>query len=190
MMKPRQITDFLGFTKPRPVEAPVVVAPVPAGPKTLQFAWESLARPHKQFMTQKMAKTLIVIGVAVCLILALMQEFGLIIAMASIFFIYYALTKVPPVSVKHEIYNQGINYAGQYYEWQDLTDFYFTNTDGNDTLVVSTKSTVPGKLFLTVNAGDKEKIKEILMQYLTFLEVAPSNFVDKTYKTVVDKFNI
>ena len=190
-MKLSQVTNFLGFTTPKPIVPEVPVQPVAEGEKVVFYSWEALARPHKELLNPKMLKTLIVIAVVVSLILALMQEFVLIIAIASMVFISYALSKTAPELVKHELTNYGVSFAGQNYFWQDLKNFYFAKTgDGSsEILAISSKEVIPGRLFFAFSPVDKEKIQQICAKHLLFLEKEPVSVLDKAYSSVVNKFN-
>ena len=64
------------------------------------------------------------------------------------------------------------------------------NTDGIDILCVDTTDRLPGRLFLLLNAGDMEKVKELVGKYLTFLPEAPKTFADKVYEAAADKISV
>ena len=136
-----------------------------------------------------MVKTLIIIAVVISMIFILMQEFLLVVLIASIVFMSYIIRATPAENLKYELNTHGVSYAGTLYYWYDLSRFFFKSTAGSEILCVDTKSGIPGRLYLTLNPGDREKVKEIAQKYINFLEVEPKTFVDKAYDSVLDKIS-
>jgi hypothetical protein len=118
-----------------------------------------------------------------------MQEFLLIVVIASAGFLYYMLSKSPAKEVKHEVSNHGLMYAGEnFYYWYELKQFFFKSDVGGTILCVDTVEKLPGRIFLNINPVDKDKLKEIFSKRLVFLEEEPKNFVDKMYGSAISKF--
>ena len=179
------ITNFLGITTakvntpPAPLETPVE--------KKILYSWKSFVNTQK-IINKKKIKTGLVIGVVITLLLAAMQEFWLIIVIASMAFVSYLLATKPGQDVLHEISNQGLNFASQFYSWADLRYFFFSSRNGEDVLCVDTVGTLPGRLYFVLNAGDKEKVREILVKYLNCLEEEPKTVVDKLFEAISGRF--
>jgi hypothetical protein len=193
-MQIRDVTSFMGFTRKKEAPLPSDVSSVPQidpksyGEKLIELTWSAPNRIVKE-MSQKGAKTIIVIAVSVSLLFALMQEFWLIVVIASAGFLYYMLSKSPATDVRHEISNHGVLYAGeQFYYWHELKQFFFKHDSGGTLLCVDTIEKLPGRLFLNINPEDKEKLKEIFSKRLVFLEEEPRGFVDKMYGSAISKF--
>ena len=194
-MELSDISNFLGITnikkeKPRVtvVQTQSVSPTESLGEKITLYAWEAISRPQKT-LDKKMVKTLIIIAVVISMIFILMQEFLLVVLIASIIFISYIIRATPAENLKYELNTHGVSYAGTLYYWYDLSRFFFKNTAGAEVLCIDTKSGIPGRLYLTIIAGDREKIREIIKKYLNFLEVEPKTFVDKAYGSVLDKIS-
>lgn len=193
-MQIKDVTSFIGLTRKKDAFAPadgVSVAPVDPksyGEKIIEHTWLAPNRVVKE-MSQRSAKTLIVIAVSVSLLFALMQEFLLIIVIASAGFLYYMLSKSPATEVKHEVSNHGVWYAGeQFYYWHELKQFFF-KTDGIGTILCAdTIEKLPGRIFLNIDPANKEKLKEIFSKRLVFLEEEPKGLVDKMYGSAISKF--
>lgn len=193
-MQIKDLTSFIGLTRKK--EAPMhmdtisvpQIDPKSYGEKLVEHSWTAPNRVVKE-MSQKSAKTLIVIAVSVSLLFALMQEFLLIIVIASAGFLYYMLSKSPATEVKHEVSNHGVWYANeQFYYWHELKQFFFKNDAGGTVLCVDTIEKLPGRLFLNIDPTDKDKLKEIFSRRLVFLEEEPKGFVDKMYGSAISKF--
>jgi len=160
------------------------------GKKKIFQVWEALARSHKKGMSLKLSRSFMMIGIVIALLLVIMQEFFLLFVIASLIFISNVLAKVPPEKVKYEISNHGILYGTDMYYWKDLKQFYFDEIDGLDLLVVDTRIALPGRLYITLQAGSKDKLQAYLDERLIFLESPPQTFLDKGYASVVDKFDL
>ena len=192
-MQLKDVTSFVGLTKKK--EEPVspsqaVVKPDPSmyGEKVLEHSWTAPNRIVNQ-MSQKSAKTIIVIAVSVSLLFALMQEFLLIIVIASAGFLYYMLSKSPATEVTHEVSTHGLWYAReQFYYWYELKQFFFKGADDGLFLCVDTVERLPGRIFLNISPTDREKLKELFAKRLLFLEEEPKGFIDKAYGSAVSKF--
>ena len=193
-MQIRDLTSFIGLTRKK--EAPALtnvtsapqVDPKSYGEKLVECTWSAPNRVVKE-ISQKSAKTLIIIAVSVSLLFALMQEFLLIIVIASAGFLYYMLSKSPATEVKHEVSNHGVWYAGeQFYYWHELKQFFFKSDGGGTVLCVDTTERLPGRLFLNIDPADKDRLKETFSKRLVFLEEEPKGFVDKVYGSAISKF--
>ena len=186
------VTNFLGITNTK--QQPAYAAPTPPEalekePKKVLFAWEATPKGAKT-ISKKTARALIIIGVIVALVFAVMQEFLLIIALASLVFIKYILTAAPQETIKYEISNHGVTVAGQFYGWYALKYFFFTRKDGVTTLCADTKEALPGRLYLTLNGNNSDEMRPVLEQYLAYLEAEPKTFIDKAYDSITGKFAI
>lgn len=189
------ITDFLGFTtkytrEPHPAITPIVTPEEPTGEKIVLISWQALARPQREWLTPKLFRTFIVMGILVFLLLTLMQAYFLMIAIISVLFVSYAFSTATPEQVIHEISNYGINYAGKFYYWSALTHFFFIESDISPMVAVDTKDMLPGRLFMAYNLKDRDTIKNALNKYLPLIDAEPTTIVDRLYKAAVNKLNI
>jgi hypothetical protein len=191
-MKLSDATNYLGITSAKPKVEPAettILNRDNLGPKEVYLQWEAQSRVHKKGFNKKMTRTMIVIGVVISLFLAVMGEFFLILVIGSIIFVSYVLSTTPPENVIYQISSHGIMYGEQMFYWDQLKQYFFSYSTGQELLCVDTKVSLPGRLFLTTRSEDKEKIKEILSRYLPFLKEEPVTVMDKAYKSFVDKFN-
>jgi len=155
------------------------------GPKKVYFTWEAPSRVEYKG-SSKMSRTMIIIGVFLGLLLIIMQEYFLILLIASLVFVNQAIKKVSPEKVTHEISSHGFNYAGQLYYWHQLKRFFFGD---NNLLMIDTYDVLPGRLFAIYNPKDMEKIKGAMEQHIHYLEEAPKTSFEKAYDSVIGKLN-
>lgn len=195
-MQFRDFTNFMGVTNIKkelpeyPKEQKFDIRE--AGPRKVLLAWETLSRsdykPEK--LSSKKNRTLLIIGAVLGLLFISMGEFLLIAVVASIVFIRHILSATPPRSVEHVLSTHGIDYSGEFYAWNELKSFYFTKDSGTDILCVDTTERFPGRLFLSLRPGDKEKVKEICSEYLTYIKTEPRTAVDKVFDAAFSKINL
>lgn len=156
------------------------------GPKKVSFTWSAPSRVEYKEGNSKMSRTLIIIGVFLGLLLIIMQEYFLILLIASLIFVNQAIKKVSPEKVTHEISSHGFSYAGQLYYWHQLKRFFFGD---NNLLMIDTYDVLPGRLFAIYDPKDQKEIKKALEEHLHYLEQAPKTSFEKAYDSVVSKLN-
>jgi hypothetical protein len=195
VMNYKDITSFVGLTKKQaePIETDTVVPvvdPKSYGEKLIELTWKSPTRTVSQ-LPEKTVRTLIVVAVAISLIFALMQEFMPIAVIACAGFLAYMLSKSPAEEVEHQVSTHGLLYAGeQFYYWHELKHFFFKNEPNSNIMCVDTIQRLPGRIFMGINEGDKEKLKEIFSKRILFLTDEPKDLMDKFYASAVSKFSL
>lgn len=143
------------------------------------FKWTAPERPFKpaskQFFT-----TAIAIVVLISIVLALSGEWMLIAVLASMIFVYYVWTKVPPENIEYTLTTRGIRVGTQLYKWEDCTRFWFQD----ELLMVDTPVNFPRRLHVI---ADKNAVEDILKKYV--LEEKPeATVIDRTSAWISEKF--
>lgn len=141
-------------------------------PEKELFSWTAPARPFKR-RNREFYVTIIAITVIVGLILLLTEGFMPVILLISLIFLFYILNTVEPENIQYKITNKGIKVADKKTQWELLTNFWFTKRHDNDLLVFGTFS-LPGRMELVINEGDKETLKTIISGFITEEEIPPS----------------
>ena len=149
--------------------------------------WTAASRPHKDFINIKLSRSLTIIALFVGFLLVLMKEFVLIFFVASIYFILYVLSKFSPEQVHYEISNHGVSYGDDMYYWEELKQFFFMSNSGFDILAIDTFVGLPGRLFLTIDARQKEALHKFLVEKIHYIEVEPKNVFDNLYSKISSK---
>ncbi len=153
--------------------------------KTL-LEWESASRPFKRRDAKYFTNLAIIIFVLAAILL-FVQEFLLIGVLLALLFVSYVLGTVEPDKMDHKITTQGITTGNRSYLWNELNDFWFSEKYGETVLNVGTKIRFPARLLVLVPFMDREKVKDILVEYLPFREVAPTSWMDQTVDWVTAK---
>lgn len=150
------------------------------------FAWKSGSRVSKNY-TKEVLPGLGIIALLVSIIFAFFQEWFAILATLGAFFLFYALTKVPPEEVDHKITTEGLVSMGHSYLWSELGPFWFMEKDGQAVLYLA-HGNIFGQLIMLVDKKDQEKIKDTLAQYLPYIETPEKSAVEKASDWFSKKF--
>ncbi len=150
------------------------------------FVWRSLSRPAKSY-TKEVFSTLGAIALLVSIIFAFFQEWLAIVVTWAAFFLFWQLTRVPPEEVDHKITTQGIVSMGHTYIWDELGPFWFREKVNEDTLHVFHRSFF-GELAFLIHKEDQEKIRNVLVEYLPYVEVPEKSATEKLSDWFAKKF--
>jgi len=148
------------------------------GPKNTYMTWHAPDREEFSINNKTLFRTFIVITAFFIVLFISMEEYALIMLIASIVFVFYALKKAPIKKIEHEINSHGITYAGQEFNWDKLESFYFKN----DNLVcVDTYLSYPRRLFIIIEPDKKKEITENFKKHIKLIEEPPKTYLDKIY---------
>lgn len=159
------------------------------GPKEALFSWKVSRKYNPVQINPRIKKTFTMIGLAVGFLFLLMQEFAILLVVASVLFLLHAFSSSSETTYKYEISTHGLQLDGGFYYWDQLEKFFFTGYVGESTLAVDVSTGVPPRLILYYLEKDKQKIIDAMSRYIPYLEYEPVTFVDKMYRRVVDKFD-
>ena len=143
-------------------------------PEEVLFEWKAQARPFepkgRKFWTTSVSIA-VIFGSFLYIIEGAMPVFVIIAFM----FLYYVLTTVKPGDVEYKITNFGIRFAEKLTEWPFMLRFWFTQRGNSHLLVVDTVN-LPGRIEMVINPKDKQKISDVMIDYLDEEEASPSGF--------------
>jgi len=139
------------------------------------LAWSSPSRlfkkRDKEYFTNIGAIVFLLI-----IILVFAREFLLIAAVISIVFLIYVLSTVPPEDVSHRITNLGIESAGHYYRWEELSEFWFEEQWGQALLIL--RPVFGTRIIILLGVQDKALVRKLIAQYIPFREKPEKSWVD------------
>ncbi|HBP50814.1 MAG: hypothetical protein US68_C0007G0014 [Candidatus Shapirobacteria bacterium GW2011_GWE1_38_10] len=144
------------------------------------FEWSAPERAYQR-KTKDFWVTAVAILILVSVILIFIKEFFLIMALISVLFLAYALSSVPPGTVKNKLTNRGLYFGELRYEWAVLKRFWFKKSLSNETICFGTSLRFPQQISLVIDPKDQEKLKEIVIKRIPMLESSPT-FVDRLTK--------
>jgi hypothetical protein len=160
------------------------------GPNEVLFQWAMAGKINTASFNPKFIRMFMIIGIVLGILLALMQDFVLILVIGSTIFFYYTLhNKYSPVEINYEISKYGFKYGSKMYFWGDLGRFFFTKKGDQEILVFDIDEDLIGKLVVLFKAEDREKIFGLLKDKVMYLEAEPRTSIDKFVDFVTSKFN-
>ncbi len=146
--------------------------------KTL-LAWHAPGRPFKERGREFYINSFLIL-LFLEVILLLFREYLLMLVLASLVFLAYALSAVPPRAMFYKISSEGVMVEDHFYLWQELYDFYFKTQHGQEMVHIRTKWFVPGELVLVLGEVSKTHVREVLLPYLPYREYVKPSFTEKT----------
>lgn len=159
--------------------------------KEVYLAWQKeVTVEEKVVVSKKYSRSLITVSIVVGLILLVMQQFFILLVLGSIAFFIISLKKVSPENVKYEISNHGVMIGESMYYWDKLRRFFFLPNENIEVLAIDTTIGFPGRIYLSFNSKDRDKIKETLEKYTYYLENEPKTLLDDAYNRVVNKIGV
>lgn len=142
-----------------------------------------VARDKKWFIN------IALIALVMLVITLFLREFLLMGVILALMFVAYILATVPPQKVDHKITTQGIIIHRRSYLWEELADFWFTEKYGHEVLNIDTYLRFPGELVLVIKKEDRQLIRDILVKYLPFREVAQKSWLDRSTEWFTKKLS-
>ena len=140
------------------------------------FSWHAYARPFKK-RNREFFTTILAVAFLLSVIFFTIGGVLPVVVIISLVFLVYVLSSVAPEQVEHKITTRGVVFVGKTYLWEELTRFWMAERFGSELLIVET-TRLPGRIEFVIGSEDREKIKEIMQEYLVNEEAAPT-FLDK-----------
>jgi hypothetical protein len=159
------------------------VSPEPKSQEVL-LSWSSPARLFKKRDKEYFTN----IGAIVFLLIVILvfaREFLLIAAVVSVVFLIYVLSTVPPENTDHRITNLGLESAGHYYRWEELSEFWFEEQWGQVMLVL--KPHMGSRIIVLLGNQEKNYVRELLSKHIPFREKPDISWVDNASKWLTEK---
>ena len=139
--------------------------------------WESESRPFRP-RSKEFYKTAVAIVALVSIILVFIGEFLLIGVIIATFFVMYVLSTVPPEKIKHKFTTLGIETGDHFHKWEEMSQFWFDEKNGQKILVVKMLLGFPSHLQLLFGNVSEEKVREFLGNKIPFREKPEKTFLD------------
>lgn len=145
--------------------------------KTL-LSWTAPGRPFvprgRQFYM-----TALLIALLIEVILFLFSEYLFMAVVASLVFVGFAFSLVPPRNFHYKISTEGVTVEDHFYLWNELYDFYFKRIEGRDILHIRTESFFPGELIISLGEIHRDQIKHAMLPFLPFRETVKPTFSER-----------
>jgi hypothetical protein len=205
----KKFTDILGLSKPTPSDIDIVTknvkseiedAPKDSSPnsdsqskveelvtnKKKLFEWEIEVENEK--IPEKYKSPLIIVGVLLLLFAILTQDFIFVILILSLVFLYNVSSSAPKKTYKYILYETGFEYLTNFYSWKQVQLYFFF--PGKEIIGVDTVDVYPGRFYFYFYPQDRQKIDEILINYVNKSMKLPTNFIDRAIDKVKPYLNL
>jgi hypothetical protein len=150
------------------------------------FSWKGPSHPFKK-RNRIYFQTIIAMTLLLVAIVFFLNDFLLIGVILAISFLVYAISSVPPIEVEHKITPMGIDDAGRFFKWIDLSSFWFEEKWGQQVLVIQTHLTFPVQIRAVISKESISTIKDMIGKYLLFHSKPVKSFVDKISEWITAK---
>lgn len=141
--------------------------------------WHAPGRPFVSHSREYFVNSLLIM-MALEISLFLFGQYLLMLVVASLVFLSFAISLIPPHDFYYKITSEGIRIEDYFFIWDELYDFFFIKHHGLEVLYVSTKSYYPGELKVTLGDVPVEEIKRVLLPFLPFREYVKPTFTEKS----------
>ncbi|HWY78754.1 MAG TPA: hypothetical protein VNW29_00165 [Candidatus Sulfotelmatobacter sp.] len=142
------------------------------------LSWHAPGRPYQSHSLEYYTNSFL-ITLAIEIILFLFSQYLLMALVISLAFLVFALAVVPPHKLYYRVSSEGIRIEDHYFIWDELYDFYFLKSHGQDVLHIRTKAYLPGELTIILGDVPTQQVKTVLLSFLPFREYVKPSFVDK-----------
>src|SRR5260221_688278 len=142
------------------------------------LSWHAPGRPYKKHSVEYFTNSFLIM-MAIEIILFLFSQYILMALVFSLAFLVFALAVVPPHTLYYRISSQGVRIEEHYFIWDELYDFYFMKSSGQDVLHIRTKDYFPGELTIVLGEVPVQQVKTILLHFLPFREYVRPTFTEK-----------
>jgi len=155
--------------------------------REILYKWSSPMR-HFRKIDMKRYRVIVVIVLAFFVVLAILGQFWLMIAIAAVMFVLYAIGTVSPATLDHCITTVGVETVGQNTEWKNLKSYWFSMKDNQLHLNVDTSVSFPGRLIMLVSEKEADDLHGILKDRLKYSDLREQKYFSKITDGVwVDK---
>jgi hypothetical protein len=160
------------------------------GPKQALLEWVSAGKLQTINFNQKFIRLGGIIALVVAILFALMQDFAILLMIASVIAFYYILTKkYAGADIFCQLNNYGLVYGGKTYHWGSLRRFFFITRGSEELLIVDLVDAFFPRLLITFPADKKGEIERILKEHIMLLEKEPKSTFDKSVDSLMSKLN-
>jgi hypothetical protein len=159
---------------------PVVsLADGPVEPRKVLYKWTSAQRFFKP-LDKKKFWIVVAATVVFMVVLAILGNYGFMLAIGALVFLVYVVGTIPPVDVENVITNNGIEVGNAKYGWEKLEYYWFSKRDDQIFLNVDTLISLPGRLMMIVTEEQMEYAHQALRNQLPYLDLRKQGRLNAT----------
>ncbi|MBN1617968.1 hypothetical protein JW887_01335 [Candidatus Dojkabacteria bacterium] len=146
--------------------------------RDVYYTWHAPSRHFKK-MDMKRFWLIVAVVLGTFVILAILGQYWLMAAIASVLFLVYAVGTVPPVDIEHRITSLGIESANAEFLWKDMKTYFYSQKDRQLILNVDTNLRFTPRLIMLVDKKQLDETNEILFTKLKYADLSKQNYLSK-----------
>jgi hypothetical protein len=139
------------------------------------LSWDNTVAPYK--VSKRILRSMLVFLVLFVIFLVLVRDWMFLLLVLSFAFVFNILLNSPAKKLNYKIYTNGIDYDGQFLSWDEL-NYYFFYEGVSNLLVITSKDTLPGRIYVYFDLENKDKVDNLLNNYLDKKLVHPKDFFE------------
>ena len=172
----KKFTDLLKLTTPyaddvstksvksdseEEVEAP---RKVKQQPQEKLLAWDVTVAPYK--VPKRIVRSAMVFIILFVIFLIL-----------GFAFLFNLIVNSPAKKIEYKIYNNGFEYDGMFFGWDEFNHFFFYE-DNPNLIIITTKDSLPGRVYVYVEEANRSQIDEMLNKFIDKKNYHPKDFFE------------
>jgi hypothetical protein len=176
----RKITNLFNLTTPfkedNLIESPKKEYFIKQEPLEELFSWR-IQIPNFR-ISKKILRSAFVFVFLFAIFLVLAQDWVfLLVLLGFSFIVNLLLNNKDNREIQYKIYNNGFTYGEVFYSWEELSQFFYYEGTSN-LIVIDSKDTIPGRMYVYFDPENRDKIEELLNKYLSKSLVHPKDFYE------------
>jgi type IV secretory pathway VirB3-like protein len=152
--------------------------------ETILFDWDSYERPQKKW-SKEFYSSVIVMAFLASVILYFIEGIMPVLVIWAMVFMLWAMGRTEPRMEKYAISSWGLKTKERTYRFEEMNNFWFETKWGGRLMRLNLIG-APWHLVIVINHEDEDKIRKIMLQYLTYQEPTVTA-VDRLVKWLGDK---
>lgn len=146
--------------------------------REILYKWTAPMRSFQKLDKKKFWSIAIAV-LALFVVLAILGQYGLMLAIAALMFLVYVLGTIPPENVNHLVTTLGVETIEKQYKWERLGEYWFSEKDGQKLLNIDTRVAFPSRLIMLVGAKDMNEVHKLLKERLRYKDLRDQKAFDK-----------
>jgi hypothetical protein len=183
----KKFTDLLKLTTPyaddvstksvksdseEEVEAP---RKVKQQPQEKLLAWDVTVAPYK--VPKRIVRSAMVFIILFVIFLILVRDWMFLFLILGFAFLFNLIVNSPAKKIEYKIYNNGFEYDGMFFGWDEFNHFFFYE-DNPNLIIITTKDSLPGRVYVYVEDTNRSQIDEMLNKFIDKKNYHPKDFFE------------
>jgi hypothetical protein len=144
-------------------------------PQEELFNWNVTIAPYK--MPKRIIRSAMVFVILFVIFLILVRDWMFLFLILGFAFLFNLIVNSPAKKIEYKIFSNGFEYDGMFFGWDEFNHFFFYE-DNPNLIIITTKDTIPGRVYVYVDDTNKLKIDEMLNRYLDKKNFHPKDFFE------------